>query len=104
MHSKLVLVIAPGLEEELVDLLLEQPAVSGFTSCAVEGNGNPQNMSLAEQVAGRRQRLRFELILETAQLDAVLQVLRGRLAADTVYWVEAVERFGKLGKPHADQA
>lgn len=97
MHSKLVLVIAPGLEEELVDLLLEHPAVDGFTSCPVEGNGKQHNMSLAEQVAGRRKRLRFELIVETAQLAALLEALRIRLAPDTVYWVEAVDRFGKLG-------
>jgi len=98
MHAKLVLVIAPSLEEELVDQLLELPGVGGFTSFVVQGNGKQHNMSLAEQVAGRRRRLRFELVLDAGSIDGVLQRLRGCLGADTVYWVEQIASFGKLGE------
>lgn len=99
MHSKLVLVIAPDLEEELVTLLLEQPEVDGYTIVAVQGNGRPDNMSLAEQVIGRRRRLRLELVLQTAAVEPLLQLLRHHLPPDTVYWIEAITGFGKLGKP-----
>jgi hypothetical protein len=98
MRAKLVLIIAPGLEEDLVDLLLALPAVDGFTSFVVQGNGKQQNMSLAEQVTGRRRRLRFELVLEAAKVDGLLRDLRERLGNDTVYWVETLSGFGKLGE------
>ena len=98
MYAKLVLIIAPGLEEDLVDLLLELPAVDGFTSFVVQGNGKQQNMSLAEQVAGRRKRLRFELVLEAAKVDGLLLELRERLGGDSVFWVESLGSFGKLGE------
>lgn len=97
MRAKLVLIIAPGLEEDLVDLLLALPVVDGFTSFVVQGNGKQQNMSLAEQVTGRRRRLRFELVLEAAKVDGLLRDLRERLGNDTVYWVETLSGFGKLG-------
>lgn len=97
MHAKLVLVIAPGLEEDLVDLLLELPDVGGFTSFVVQGNGKQQNMSLAEQVAGRRKRLRFELVVEADKVQGILRQLSACLGSDTVCWVESVSGFGKLG-------
>lgn len=96
MYAKLVLIIAPQLEEELIDLLLEHPAVDGFSACTVYGNGASEHMSLAEQVAGRRKRLRFELVLEQAQVATLLTALAGQLGRDTVYWVEPVSEFGKL--------
>lgn len=94
---KLVLIVAPGLEEELIDLLLAHPAVDGFTGCSVYGNGKQQNMSLLEQVTGRRRRLRYELVLAAGHLAPVLGDLRGRLGPDSIYWVEPVADFGRLG-------
>lgn len=96
MHVKLVLIVAPELEEELVDVLLEHPDVGGFTSSVVAGNGKAHNMSLAEQVTGRRKRLRFELVLAEASLAPVLEQLRTRIGANSVYWVESLLGFGKL--------
>lgn len=97
MRAKLVLIVAPSLEEELVDQLLQLPAVDGFTSFAVQGNGKQQSMSLIEQVSGRRKRLRFELVVEADKVDGILRQLYGCLGKDTVYWVEPVTGFGKLG-------
>lgn len=97
MNVKLVLIVAPELEEDLVDVLLGLPAVGGFTASVVAGNGKTQNMSLAEQVTGRRKRLRFELVLAEAVLAEVLHELRQRVGSDTVYWVEPILDFGKLG-------
>jgi hypothetical protein len=96
MNVKLVLIVAPELEEDLVDVLLGLTAVSGFTSGIVSGNGKQQNMSLAEQVTGRRKRLRFELVLDEAVLGNILGELRERIGGDTVYWVEPLLDFGKL--------
>lgn len=98
MNVKLVLIIAPELEEDLVDVLLGLPAVGGFTASVVAGNGKTQNMSLAEQVTGRRKRLRFELVLAEAVLAEVLGQLTERIGGETVYWVEPLLDFGKLGQ------
>ena len=102
MNVKLVLIVAPELEEDLVDVLLGMPAIGGFTASVVAGNGKQQNMSLAEQVTGRRKRLRFELVLDEPVLATVLDELRQRIAADTVYWVEPLLQFGKLGGRQPD--
>ncbi len=96
MNVKLVLIVAPELEEDLVDVLLGLPAVGGFTASVVAGNGKTQNMSLAEQVTGRRKRLRFELVLAETVLAEVLGRLRERIGGETVYWVEPLLDFGKL--------
>lgn len=101
MNVKLVLIVAPELEEDLVDVLLGLPAVGGFTACVVAGNGKQQSMSLAEQVTGRRKRLRFELVLAESALAEVLGELGRRIGADTVYWVEPLLDFGKLGASRA---
>jgi hypothetical protein len=96
MFSKLILNIAPAYEEELVDVLLSMDCVSGFTSLVVSGSGSHRHMSLAEQVTGRRKRVQFELILETADMDEALSQLCGQVPDDTVYHIEPVFRFGKL--------
>jgi nitrogen regulatory protein PII len=96
MNVKLVLIVAPELEEDLVDVLLGLPAIDGFTASVVAGNGKQQNMSLAEQVTGRRKRLRFELVVAEVMLSEVLDELRQRVEGDTVYWVEPLLDFGKL--------
>jgi hypothetical protein len=98
MNVKLVLVIAPELEEDLVDGLLGLAVVDGFTSVVVAGNGKQHNMSLAEQVTGRRKRLRVELILPQAALAQVLDELALRVGSEPLYWVEPVLDFGKLGQ------
>jgi nitrogen regulatory protein PII len=96
MLAKLILNIAPQLEEEVVDALLALPVVVGFTCQQVYGSGKHSHMSLAEQVSGRRRRLQFELVLQESDVDAVLRQLRTQTGADSVFWVEPVSRFGKL--------
>src|SRR5690606_13563824 len=59
--TMLVLNVPPELEEDLVDYLLTLEAVAGFTSFRVHGHGEHAHLSIAEQVAGRRARLRYEI-------------------------------------------
>ena len=56
----LIMVASPNLEEMLVDVLLEMPEISGFTSSEVSGHGaHGAVLSLMEQVTGRQKRIQF---------------------------------------------
>lgn len=58
--SLLMLVVAPSLEEAMVDVLLTQTDVSGFTSSQVYAHGTQASqLSLLEQVTGRQQKIQF---------------------------------------------
>ncbi len=73
----LTLNVPPALEEALVDWLLEQPHVQGFTSMQVYGHGSGASaMSVGEQVLGRQKRTQFMLHGEVSGLERLLQDLR----------------------------
>jgi len=63
--SELVLVIlnvAPGIEDAVVDWLLGRAGQKGFTSTVVYGHSSRhEGLSAAEQVRGRRRRMQFEI-------------------------------------------
>jgi len=68
-HCLLVVIVAPSMENAMVDWLLDREDVSGFTSVPVYGHGaSAKSMTPAEQVAGRQRRVMFQLHLaqETA--------------------------------------
>jgi hypothetical protein len=58
----LVIYAPPALEESLVDWLLENETVAGFSTTEVYGHGQRQTgMSLLEQVTGRQRRVQFSI-------------------------------------------
>ena len=59
--TMLVLNTAPELEENLIDYLLSFEQVEGFTSYQVHGHGEHRNLSVTEQVTGRRKRSQYEI-------------------------------------------
>jgi hypothetical protein len=87
MKSCLLTVIAtPGLEERLVDWLLER-GQQGFSTVACRGHGvHDGSLSAAEQVAGRQQRVAFWI--QATESDA--REIAKQLAAD----------FGSVGLHH----
>lgn len=89
--------IPPGLEEDIVDLLLGSDRIPGYQSYPTRGHGQVGAMTIAEQVAGRRDRVQFEIVLDAAVLDAVLNELREAFPVrDVIYWVLPVIRSGRL--------
>jgi hypothetical protein len=57
-----VLNVAPGLEEPIIDWLLGREGEKGFTSSTVYGHSSLHgDLSAAEQVSGRRRRIQFEI-------------------------------------------
>ena len=64
----LSLVISPEVEDAVVDWLLEQKEISGFTSLQVSGHGaSPHSMNISEQVAGRRRQVMIQSYLPDMQ-------------------------------------
>jgi hypothetical protein len=89
--------IPPDLEEDIVDLLLANPQIKGYQSYPIRGHGRVGAMSIAEQVAGRRNRVQFEIVLDSETLEATLQQLKVSFPTpDVIYWVLPVLRSGRL--------
>ena len=89
--------IPPGLEEDIVDLLLANPEIRGYQSFPIRGHGRVGAMTIAEQVAGRRDRVQFEIVLDSCVLEATLNSLKEAFPTpDVIYWVLPVLRSGRL--------
>ena len=96
MDIMLVLNINPQLEEDLVDYLLGFEGVEGFTSIPVRGHGGGEGLSLAEQVSGRRKRVRIELLLSPAVSEQLIQGLQAAVGGDIVWWEQPLIRSGRV--------
>lgn len=100
-HQKDVLVILnapPSLEDHVLDWLVSRPEGSGFTSMPVSGyGGDPKELSIAEQVAGRQQRIQFEVLMSSTLVDKFLEDA-GRALGNTAirYWVLPILAAGHL--------
>lgn len=89
--------ISPGLEEEFVDALLSNKHVEGYQCHPTSGHGQVGAMTLAEQVAGRRNRVQFELLLDTELVEPVLGGLKTALPSpDIIWWTVPVSATGRL--------
>lgn len=86
MKTMLVLNASPALEEDLVDYLLEHPGIEGFTSFAGYGHGSNSDMSVTEQVTGRRKRVQFQIIMDAGDVEQVTSGLGNRIGRDIVFW------------------
>lgn len=96
MNTLLVLNIRPELEEDMVDYLLAQEGVRGFTSYQVRGHGVHEDLSLADQVSGRRRRLQFELVIEESKVAGILANLKSSVGRDIVYWQHSISNVGRI--------
>lgn len=92
----LILIVPPNLEEMLVDFLLLQTAVSGFTSSKVNGHGAVNVMangdaraalSLVEQVSGRQQRVQFMLHAAIDDLQNLVVTLKTTFKSSDVHCI-----------------
>lgn len=96
MRHLLVLNAPPELEDGMVDYLLSQQQVGGFTSYPVRGHGEQKQLSIAEQVTGRRKRVQFELILPEGRVADVLAGLKEQVGSDIFYWQQPVTGSGYI--------
>ncbi|WP_139558852.1 DUF3240 family protein [Methylotetracoccus oryzae] len=101
----LSLTVPPKLEESLIDWLLDFDSRCGFTSFPVNGHsGRSDGLTLAEQVSGRKQNVRFEICLPQAEVDRLIDALcRDFSNTGVVYWVTSVVRFGRAEPAGGDE-
>jgi len=95
MRVMLVMNVPPELEDDMVDYLLSLDVVSGFTSYNVRGHGEHSDMSVAEQVAGRRKRVQFETMIFDSDIDKVINNLRQEVGVGINYWHYTISDMGR---------
>lgn len=95
----LILILPKGLEARVLDKLLQHPQwVGPFNTHRVEGHGNPDGIESArEQVRGRAERVRIEILMDTSHVAELLQELRADLPSpDVAWWQSPVLDSGTL--------
>jgi hypothetical protein len=94
MSVLLTLIVPRNLADSLADELMQIEAVSGFTQDEVLGfTKRPQAMNTAEQVAGRQQMSRFELLILAEEAPLVLAVLsQHKVGSQTHFSIMPVHR------------
>ncbi len=91
-----VLNAAPELEEDLIDYLLTFEQIKGFTSFLVHGHGEHNDLSVAEQVTGRRKRVQYEIFLDSTVIPLILANIAEAVGKDITYWELAISNFGRV--------
>ncbi len=95
MNSFLMINVPPTLEDDMVDYLLGLDCVTGFNSYPVRGHGDHNNMSIAEQVTGRRERIQFESLIQAGDYQRIVGGLADAVGKDIVYWQFSAEDIGR---------
>lgn len=90
MNDCLVIINAPSvLEEAIVDCLLTLEAEHGFSSFPVNVHHHEnKGLSLAEQVSGRQKQICFQIHINEAGAELLLNRLRREFAGSGIqYWL-----------------
>lgn len=87
----LILIVPPTLEEMLVDILLVQEKISGFTSSKVSGHGTVHGegeaLSIVEQVTGRQQRIQFMMHATVIDLKILVATLKAKFRCSDIHYI-----------------
>ena len=97
----LTLALAPALEDELLDALMEHPDLaSGFAVLRGQGMGTRVELASAmERVEGRARRVFIEVAMARSNVDALLEELGWKMgSAPIAWWVVPLLGFGRLGE------
>ena len=102
-QALLILMVTPKLEEVLVDFLLQQTAISGFTTTPASGHGthhgsqsafkhsevkhSPVKLSLVEQVTGRQNRVQFMLHATLPVMHEVIAALKAEFEHTDMHYI-----------------
>lgn len=79
-EAVLMIITSSNIEELMIDLLLEQPDISGFTSHIVNAHGSGGNqLSLQEQVSGRQQKVQFMVYGTQSALQSFTMLIKTTL-------------------------
>lgn len=94
----LSLVVSTAIEDAIVDWLLEQRQIAGFTSIPVSGHGTSiHSLSAHEQVTGRRKQVLFQMYMPLSHTRVVIEALKRKYQGSGIhYWVTPVADAGRL--------
>lgn len=92
LQGLLILIVPPSLEELLVDMLLQQPAIAGFTTSNVSGHSSSHGdgelaLSLVEQVTGRQKRVQFLMHAALTDLNSLIEILKVRFKNTDIHYI-----------------
>lgn len=98
----LILNVPPGLEEPVVDWLLEQEHFAGFTSMSASGHSaQHEGLTTAEQVSGRQRRVQFQVHMASEHVsEFVAGASEAFGKADVHYWALPILECGPLRQPN----
>ena len=90
--------VPPILEEAVVDCLLVIESADGFSSLVVNAHtSDHRTLSQAEQVAGRKQQIRFQMYVPEQQLSVLIDRLKNCFSGSGIhYWVMPVMESGTI--------
>ncbi|HSI95930.1 MAG: DUF3240 family protein [Methylophilaceae bacterium] len=78
----------PALEETLVDWLLEEERIHGFSTAETFGRGERQSsMTLLEQVTGRQRRIQFLVQTDVETAAYLVQHMRENYQGTGLYYM-----------------
>ncbi len=81
------LVTSPSMEEALIDWILEQPEISGFSTLEIYGHGSRDSvLSLLEQVSGRQKRVQFIIHTDTEIANKLTLQLKQEFGGSNLYY------------------
>jgi len=92
------LVVSPEVEDTVTDWLLAHGAVGGFSSHPISGHGSSEHsMTLAEQVAGRRRQVLFQMHLPCAEAQNLLEGIKTDFHGSGMhYWLLPILESGHV--------
>lgn len=92
----ITLTVPPSIEESVVDWLLQFNDHAGFTSHRANGHSSRvEGLNLAEQVAGRKEQIRFQMHIPSADLARFIHALKTDFTgAGLHYWVTPLIETG----------
>ncbi len=101
VQSLLSVVVAPEIEDSIVDWLMQRPELGGFSSYPISGHGSSLHaMTTLEQVVGRQRKIMFKIGLPEADVQPLLDDLWGHFrGADLHYWQVPLLAHGNLAAP-----
>lgn len=84
----LMMITSPNIEELMIDLLLEQQDISGFTSHVVNAHGaGTSALSMLEQVSGRQQKLQFVVYGTQQALQTLIGLIKTKLENSDIRYI-----------------
>lgn len=88
MECLLTIFAPPALEETLVDWLLEEERIRGFSTSEMFGHGERESgMTLLEQVTGRQRRVQFLVQTDTETAADMVRHLREHYAGAGLHYL-----------------